>query len=78
MSINNIIGSLRCELGVDPSTVQFTRPDPIEGFEEARDESIGVRSAPFDSIVRLHRDDEWSKQKLVEELERRESLGHSE
>jgi len=70
MSINNIVGSLRCELGVDPETVKFLRPDPIEAFDHV-DEPVGVSSSSLDTIVKVHRDDEWPKERLLEELERR-------
>ena len=71
MSINNVVGSLRCGLGVDPTTVRFLRPDPPEGFDAARGEPLAVTSADFDTVVRISPDDEWSKERLIEELERR-------
>lgn len=71
MSINNVVGALRCGLGVDPTTVTFLRPDPPEGFESARGESPGVTSIDLDSVVRIGPADEWTRERLIEELERR-------
>ncbi len=75
MSINNVIGSLRCDLGVDPTTVRFLRPDSPEGFDVARGEPQGVRSVDMDKVVRISPVDEWPKERLIEELERRGNAG---
>lgn len=56
---------------MDPTTVRFLRPDPPEAFDAARGEPLGVTSAEVDTVVCISPEDEWSKDRLIEELERR-------
>lgn len=71
MSISNVVGALRCALGVDPSTVQFARPDPLTAFEDAWDNEPSVRATRMDTLIRIVPSDELSKDELIKILERR-------
>jgi len=71
MSLRNIVGALRCELGVAPASVQFHRPDPISTFEDVWMGGPSVTSMAMDHVIRIDPSDELSKDELLELLERR-------
>jgi hypothetical protein len=51
LSIENLISMIRTLNGIDPSTLKFVWPDPVEAYEAALSTSVGVTSASFDSVV---------------------------
>ena len=69
MSINNIVGALRCGLGVDPTTVRFLRPMDPEAFAEVWSRSPGIRMTNFDDSIRIGREDEVSRDVLRDLLD---------
>lgn len=71
MSISNVVGALRCGLGVEPSSVQFSRPDPHTAFEAVWEREPSMRSTRMDTLIRIDPSDELSKAKLIEILEQR-------
>lgn len=71
MSISNIVGSLRCELGADPTEVNFLRPIPSSAFDEVWRAEPGVRSTGMDTIIQIAESDECSKDELLAILEQR-------
>ena len=71
MSLRNVVGAVRCELGVDPASVNFVRPDPRSAFDNVWAGEPGVTSMAMDSVIRLDPSDELSKDELLELLERR-------
>jgi hypothetical protein len=71
MSISNVVGALRCGLGVDPSTVEFHRPVPLAAFESVWAREPGTRSTSIDSIIRIEPSDELTKEELIGILEQR-------
>ncbi len=73
MSINNVVSALRCQLGIDPTTLTFRRPLPIEAFDEAWSQTPGVTSTNMDYQVRLDATDEPSRDTLRDFLENRAS-----
>lgn len=64
ISIGNLIGLARILNGVDPTTVRFVWPTPIEAFEMALSPVTGVISATFDRVV----DDKEIKELTAEEI----------
>jgi len=71
MSMSNVVAALRCHLGVDPSTVQFHRPEQSEVFDEVWDERVGVGHCSMDVLVRIGTSDELPPNKLLEDLQGR-------
>lgn len=71
MSIDNIVGALRCGLGADPGSVKFVRPDPLSAFEDAWAREPGVRTTNMDHVIQVDPSDELSKERLLEILEHR-------
>lgn len=69
MSINNIVGALRCDLGVDAASIRFERPSPLSAFDEVWMNEPGVRSSGLDTVVRIDRQDERSREELIELLQ---------
>ncbi len=70
MSISNIVGSLRCELGVDATTVEFVRPVPPSVFDDVWSSEPGARSTGMDRIIRIGTSDERPREELLAILER--------
>ncbi|MFN3218774.1 MAG: hypothetical protein ACE367_19945, partial [Acidimicrobiales bacterium] len=54
-------------LGVIPKS-QIVRQLRFAGFESARDESPGVTGIDLASVVRISPEDEWPRERLIEEL----------
>ena len=75
MSITNVVGALRCALGVDPATVRFVRPDPLSAFEDVWKSEPGPSSVAIDTVIHIDPSDELSKDQLLEILEQRGSTG---
>lgn len=71
MSLKNVMGALRCELGVDPASVNFVRPDPRSAFDDVWTGGPSVTSMAMDNVIRIDPSDELSKDELLELLERR-------
>jgi hypothetical protein len=71
MSIGNVVGALRCQLGVDPTTVVFHRPTDPAIFDDVWNESVGIRHSNMDSVIRIGREDEVPREDLLNELESR-------
>jgi len=71
MSLKNVVGSLRCALGIDPSTVEFVRPVPLDVFEEVWMLGPSVRSSSIDVVIRIDPADELSRDQLLDLLEGR-------
>ena len=71
MSITNVVGALRCGLGVEPGSVRFVRPDPRSAFDDVWADEPGVRSSTMDAVIQIDAADELSKDELIEILERR-------
>lgn len=71
LSITNIVGAVRCDLGVDPTMVQFVRPTPLGAFDEAWRTTPGVTSSGMDSVIQIGPEDECSRSDLLEILENR-------
>lgn len=71
LSIANVVGSLRCELGAPPETVEFRRPERPVVFEDAWSWSPGIRISALDTVVRVEEEDECSKAELLADLESR-------
>lgn len=69
MSINNIVGALRCELGVDPALVRFQRPVDPDAFNEVWSRSPGTKKVNLDHIVRISPEDELSREALRDLLQ---------
>lgn len=78
MSITNIVGSLRVEMGVAPETVRFIRPHRPDEFEEAWVPPGGVSFSNVDTVVSIETRDESSKEALLQELESRTEPGSSD
>jgi hypothetical protein len=74
MSISNVVGALRCGLGVEPTSVQFSRPDPHAAFEAVWERDPSVRSSGMDTLLRIDPSDELTKDELLEILEQRGHL----
>jgi len=70
MSIKNVIGALRCELGVDPATVRFVRPEDGDAFADLWRPGPGM-SFDFDMHLFVAPEDELSKNELLAILEGR-------
>ena len=75
MSIRNVVSALRCELGMDPATVLFHRPEDPDIFDDVWHEAVGIRHSNLDSVVRIGVGDEVSREDLLKELERRTQPG---
>lgn len=75
MSMSNVVAALRCDLGMDPTTVQFHRPEHSKAFDEVWDERVGVRHSNMDSLIRIGTSDELSPNELLEDLEGRTPTG---
>lgn len=75
MSVSNVVAALRCALGVDPTTVQFQRPERSEVFDEVWDERVGVRHSNMDTVLTIATSDEVSPNKLLDDLEGRTPSG---
>lgn len=73
MSITNVVGALRCELGTDPASVRFVRPDPRSTFEDVWIHQPGVSSIGLDSVIRIDPGDELTKEELLTTLVQRSS-----
>lgn len=73
MSIANVVAALRCDLGLDPTSVTFVRPTPLTAFDEVWNREPGVSSSAMDAIIRIDPSDECSKDELVKILEQRSS-----
>jgi hypothetical protein len=69
MSISNIVGALRCDLGVDATSVRFERPSPLSAFDDVWMSEPGVRSTGIDTIIQIDPRDERSREELIELLE---------
>lgn len=69
ISIANIVGALRCDLGTDPTTVSFVRPTPPDSFDEVWKRSPGVTSTSMDSSIGIEPADELSRDELRDLLE---------
>ncbi len=68
MSIANIVGALRCSLGIPPGTVQFVRPSSAATFGHAWSHHVGTRSVAIDTIVHIDAADELSAEALLAHL----------
>lgn len=71
LSLSNIVGALRCGLGVDPTTVKFTRPADPTAFDEVWSSSVGVNSFSMESPIRIEPEQEVSRGHLRNRLEGR-------
>jgi len=71
MSLVNVVGALRCQLGIEPSTVLFQRPVEADVFNEVWIDSVGVRHSNMDSLIQIGPEDEVRRDALIEELESR-------
>jgi hypothetical protein len=69
MSIANVVSALRCELGVDPTSVAFARPVPLTAFDEVWKHEPSISSISMDAVVRIDGEDERSRDELIEILE---------
>lgn len=68
MSINNVIGCLRCDLGIDPTTVTFQRPISASAFDEVWSRSPGITSSTMDSTIHISPAAETSRESLKQVL----------
>lgn len=75
MSMSNVVAALRCDLGVDPTTVQFHRPEDSKVFDEVWDERVGVRHSNMDTLIQIGTSDELPPNRLLEDLEGRTPSG---
>lgn len=64
MSIANVVGALRCDLGIDPVTVKWSRPASPEAFQEVWRQSPGVASGAFGPSIGIAAADELSREDL--------------
>jgi hypothetical protein len=71
LSIANVVAALQCELGADPTTLDFHRPSPITAFESVWEDVRGIRVGALDTVVRIGAEDELSRSELLAILERR-------
>jgi hypothetical protein len=71
ISISNVIGALRCEHGVDPTTVSFVRPTPPDSFDDVWKHSLGVTRTSMDSSIGIEPADELSRDELRDLLKGR-------
>jgi hypothetical protein len=73
MSIGNIVGGLRCNLGVDPTTVRFTRPSEPATFTDVWSHVSGIKRFNVDSKIEIEPRDELTREALREYLEHPDS-----
>lgn len=69
MSIANVIGALRADLGVHPTTINFVRPTPPDVFDDVWKDAPGVTSMSMDTAIRIEPADEISREALRDLLE---------
>lgn len=69
MSISNIVGALRCDLGVDATSVRFERPSPLTAFDDVWMSEPGVRSTGIDAVIKIDSGAQRSREELIEMLE---------
>lgn len=72
MSITNVVGALRCSLGIDSTTVRFVRPYPLSAFDDVWSSDPGPKSMGLDTVIRIDPSDELSKDQLLSVLEGRD------
>src|SRR5207253_7999526 len=68
MSVANVVGALRCELGVDPANVEFKRPASASAFRDVWSREPAVRSIGIDALPRIAPEDECSREELLQAL----------
>ncbi len=71
MSIRNVVSALQCALGVDPTALEFERPDPISAFDDVWGREPGVRTSAVDVMLQIDPSDELTKDQLRAILEDR-------
>lgn len=69
VSIANVVGALRCGLGVDATTISFVRPESPESFDVVWSRSPGVTSSNMDYVFGIDPSDELSRDELRSLLE---------
>ncbi len=73
LSIRNLVGLARIVNGVDPRTVQFCWPTPLEAFEAADALPPGVISSSFDSVVEAEHIREFTTNEILKTYDSGES-----
>lgn len=71
LSINNVVGALRCLNGAAPNTVQFSRPEDPGMFDAIWQWQVGVCTSNFDRDIDEAEVTTISRAELMEELEAR-------
>lgn len=75
ISISNIVGALRCDLGADATTITFVRPTPPDSFDDVWRRFPGVTSTNMDYAFGIEPSDELSREDLRAFLEARYKNG---
>ena len=70
MSIGNVVSAMRCMLGVDPQSVEFSRPSPLSAFDDVWSREPAMSSSGFDMIITIDPRSEVSRAELLAMLER--------